>query len=47
MLKQMLYDDYRAANRAFHEALNARDPEKVKGLALKLLRKSHPAGSAL
>ncbi len=43
MLKQKLYDDHRAADLAFHEALTARDPEKVKALALKLHALVHPA----
>ncbi len=42
MLKKMRYDDYRTIDRVFREALNARDAEKVKSLALKLHALVHP-----
>ncbi len=43
MTKQEYYDEYRAAERAFQEALKDRDPGRVKSLALKLHALVHPA----
>ena len=43
MIKQMFYDEYRTVNLAFHDALNSRDPEKVRSLALQLHALVHPA----
>ncbi len=43
MTKQALYDAYHTLDLAFHEALNARDPKRVKALALELHALVHPA----
>ncbi len=43
MTKQKFYDNYNTVNSAFHEALDKRDPEKVKSLALQLHALVHPA----
>ena len=43
MTAQAFYDSYNTVNRAFHEALDKRDPETVKSLALQLHALVHPA----
>lgn len=43
MTKQQLYDNFNAINLEFHKALDERDPERVKSLALQLHALVHPA----
>ncbi len=43
MTKQQLYDNFGAINLAFHRALDDRNSEKVKSLALRLHALVHPA----